>query len=243
MTEQTEPLKIKTNQAVEKRVPMLFPALLVSVCSIVTTRISAQASWAAILAAFVVFVYVSKKCKVSFARIGFAKSSITKGLVYGLAGTAIVVVVLSLAYALLPTLFIDSRYNKTTQELLWLLVVFIPFHTVLFEEVLFRGFIYTYANNKKGHSYASIYSSLLFGLWHIGSSLALFRSSQTVQNSVGAQQNAGILITLGTIVATASAGYIFCYVKNKSNSLVAPIVLHWGINASAAFFAFLANRG
>lgn len=242
MTSQTDVQKAPSNINANTVVSFLLASFFIVFLSFLLASVHGFVGWILVAVTLVILCFVLRYTKLTRADVGLSRRSIRSGIIVGLAFALICAVGMTVAYVFMPSLFSDQRYEKTTQEIVWLLFVHIPLHTVLLEEFLFRGFIYGYAKNKKGHFFASIYSSLLFGLWHIGSSADLFNSSDTVQNTLGSQASSGVLVGAGIVAATTAAGMVFCYVRNKSGSLVAPMLLHWGINATAAYLAYLATR-
>lgn len=81
--------------------------------------------------------------------------------------------------------------------------------------------------------------SLLFGLWHIASSLGLTSNNVGFTRILGGGvpgMLAGIALA---VVATAAAGFVFTWLRRRSGSLIAPIALHWSLNGLGALAAAL----
>ena len=57
---------------------------------------------------------------------------------------------------------------------------------------------------------------------------------------VSSQELGTILGVLLTVVFTAVAGVVLCYVRQRSDSLLAPILLHWAANGAGVLFVLLA---
>ena len=76
---------------------------------------------------------------------------------------------------------------------------------------------------------------------------AAFRDSRYHLGWAGALLTAFVLIPLGTVLFTAASGVVFCELRRRSGSLLAPAGLHWAVNglsvlASAAVWAWATTR-
>ena len=109
--------------------------------------------------------------------------------------------------------------------------------TVLFEEFLFRGVYRAYFK-----TYTTVYAygipALLFGLWHILSSLSFKAITIPGINFIVPQS----VSTLGTVVAMSLAGVVLLWLRNISKSLVAPAMVHYAVNATGMILAFMYFR-
>ncbi|NKW63977.1 CPBP family intramembrane metalloprotease, partial [Rhodococcus hoagii] len=81
--------------------------------------------------------------------------------------------------------------------------------------------------------------SLLFGLWHIASSLGLTTGNRGLTGILGGGLMGQILGIAGAVAATAAAGFVFTWLRSRSGSLLAPIALHWSLNGIGALAAAL----
>ncbi len=98
----------------------------------------------------------------------------------------------------------------------------IPVGTVLLEEVAFRGVLWGLLRRAYGTATATIVSSLLFGLWHALPSLGLASDNQAITQTIGTGRSAQVVTVLGTMAFTAGAGVVFCELRRRSGSLLAP---------------------
>jgi len=94
---------------------------------------------------------------------------------------------------------------------------------------------------------ATIGSSVLFGLWHVLPSLSLPTDNVAVGEAVGTGQSAELISVLSTVAFTGLTGVLFCELRRRSGSLLAPAGLHWatnalGVLASAAVWAWGTTR-
>jgi membrane protease YdiL (CAAX protease family) len=114
---------------------------------------------------------------------------------------------------------------------------------VLLEEVAFRGVLWGLLRRARGTATATVVSSLLFGLWHALPSLGLASANQAISGTVGTGRSGELVTVLATIAFTGLAGVVFCELRRRSGSLLAPAGLHWSVNgfavlASAAVWAW-----
>jgi membrane protease YdiL (CAAX protease family) len=148
-----------------------------------------------------------------------------------------------LAGALLPAardLFADERYGRLTggQVALRMLVT-VPLGTVLLEEVAFRGVLYGLVRRSHGAVRATAVSSVLFGLWHILPSLQLTATKPALTSVFGRSALGAALVGVGVVSFTAAAGVLLCELRRRSDSLLAPMGLHWAVNAFGYLAGFL----
>ena len=106
------------------------------------------------------------------------------------------------------------------------LAVMVPLGTVVPEEVLFRGVLQQRWEEETGGRWGGILgSSMVFGLWHIGPSVAALmrlRPKKSPAEMVGA--------VAWTVTTTALAGIGFGMLRSLSGGLAAPIGAHLAIN-------------
>jgi len=164
--------------------------------------------------------------------VGLARRSWRRGAAYALACIAAVAVVYVVAAALPATrsAFLDERYRSGMGEAVLTAFVVIPLGTILFEEVAFRGVLWGLVRREWGGIPATLVSSALFGIWHVLPSLRLNRVNPAVTDLVGPGPTGQALAVAGAVVFTAAAGVLFCELRRRSGSLLAPIGLHWAVN-------------
>jgi membrane protease YdiL (CAAX protease family) len=114
----------------------------------------------------------------------------------------------------------------------------IPLGTAVVEEVLFRGVLFA-AWRDAGMSTlgAALCASLAFGLWHISPTMLGIRINNP--QAGGAKLRATVL---GAVLVTTIAGLGLTWLRVRSGGLIAPILLHGGINAVSALAAVRAGR-
>jgi membrane protease YdiL (CAAX protease family) len=177
----------------------------------------------------------------SWSELGLGASSVASGLRW--AGILVAAVLLGYAVAVaLPATrqaFADTRATSLSGgEVLWHLLVRIPFGTALLEEVAFRGVLYAMLARRRGVLVAVVGSSLLFGLWHVLPSLDLRHANAAVARVIGTGTAGTVVAVLAATAGTALAGVAFCELRRRSGGLLAPFALHWASNALGLAFAW-----
>lgn len=173
-----------------------------------------------ILLTLLTYVIVALKVRHSrqlFEYLGFRRISVSQFLQGASLLTLFIVVneVLSQLFDRTPLDFVDPLFASTDAK--WLLVMVIVVVAPIYEELVFRGLIWSAIaeqfDRRRGIIIASIVSSLLFAAIHTQYDL----------------------FEMGAIFILA---LIFCYVRVKSNSLLLPMLLHI-LNNGVAMLLYL----
>ena len=201
------------------------------------------------LTATAALLWVARATGLSWRDLGLARDTWRAGIIWA----AVIIAVVGSVYAIaveLPftrELFSDNRVQATSlTTLAFHVFVRIPFGTVLLEEVLFRGVLLGLGARTMGWWRSAVVSSLLFGLWHILPAQGAATSSPAVEYfvSAGGGGSAGLVLAVVTsVLATALAGLVFCFLRIRSGSLFASMGLHWATNGLGYFFAALIRGG
>ena len=131
----------------------------------------------------------------------------------------------------------DKRVaHLTSGGLLYQALIRVPFGTALLEEVAFRGVLFG-AWAPEGNVRAAILSSVAFGLWHISPTINMVK-----ENQPDAPTSAYVKSILGAIVFTGAAGLGFVWLREVTDSLAAPLLLHATVNSLATVAAVVAHR-
>ncbi|MFF4099267.1 CPBP family intramembrane glutamic endopeptidase [Streptomyces sp. NPDC001903] len=224
-----------------------WPAVGVTVAVLVGANLALNrwsGLWGALTAVVVsgLLLGVLRRAGGTLADAGLAPGTLARGTRWALALIGLVAVVY-LAGALLPatrTLFEDRRYAAMDGgEVMVRVFVLVPVGTVLVEEIAFRGVLYGLVRRDRGAVWATAVSSLLFGLWHVLPSLHLATAKPAVTAVFGASGLGAALAVLGAVLFTAAAGVLFCELRRRSDSLLAPMGLHWAVNALGYLVGFL----
>jgi CAAX protease family protein len=172
--------------------------------------------------------------------LGLGRDDWKSGAAYALGAMALVAAVIA-AGVLLPAtrpMFMNHHYATLSGALIASMLI-IPLQTVIPEELAFRGVLHGALSRAWGFRGVALAGSLLFGLWHIATSLGLTSSNVGFTRLFGGGV-AGMLagVTMA-VIATGAAGFVFSWLRRRSGSLIAPIALHWSLNGLGALAAAL----
>jgi membrane protease YdiL (CAAX protease family) len=198
------------------------------------------ASIATVPAAAVGLVALMRYRGLGWTDLGLGREHWKPGLAYALGAVAVVASVIAIGI-LLPTtrpMFLNNHYATISGALIASMVV-IPLQTVIPEELAFRGVLHGALNRAWGFRGVALGGSLLFGLWHVATSMGLTSNNVGFTRLFGGGF-AGMLagVTLA-VLATGAAGFVFSWLRRRSGSLIAPIALHWSLNGLGALAAAL----
>ncbi|GGN09045.1 CPBP family intramembrane glutamic endopeptidase [Streptomyces fuscichromogenes] len=178
----------------------------------------------------------------SWAELGLGRNTLADGARWATTLIGIVVAVY-LCGALLPVtrgLFADQRTDALSgAEITFKALVAVPVGTVLLEETAFRGVLFALLRRLHTATTAAVLSSVLFGLWHILPSLNLDKDKPTLGSLFGHSVAGAVVVDVGAVLFTAVAGCLLCWLRDRSGSLLAPMALHWAVNALGYAVAFL----
>lgn len=201
--------------------------------SYIFSIVSSANKLVAVLFAYLAIVSIAMLANLDWASVGLSKDNILKGFIFALPFIAVVIIGAITVFLLNPEVFKDERYNQSSRLVLYTIFITLPLFTVLLEEIAFRGVLFGTLQTIVSQNYAVIVSSLSFGVWHVFSASAV--STTSIPESVPK-----ILIILGIILATTLAGIFLAWARIKSESLVAPILIHWTINATGVILSYFA---
>jgi membrane protease YdiL (CAAX protease family) len=189
------------------------------------------------MAATAVVLAAATRCGLSWGDLGLRTDRVPSGARWGSAVAAAVAgafVVAAVVPGLRPLLD-DARVRRLELGgVLYHALVRVPVGTVLLEEVAFRGALFGALLRATDPARAAVLSSAVFGLWHVRPTLGLLDANDVTPD---------VLARAGMVAAavgfTTVGGLLFCALRVRSGSTVAPIVAHiatnsFGIVASAA---------
>ena len=171
--------------------------------------------------------------------LGRSWEQVPAGLRYGGAAFGVVLLVLVVA-ALIPAtngFLHDSRAQISAGRLGYEIGISILLLTAIPEEFAFRGVLLGSALKRWGPWRASLVTSVLFGLWHIAPSLHTMSDNHVFKGEAGSVAGQ-VLLVLGAILVTSCAGLVFCWLRLRSGSLIAPILAHVATNGLALTVAW-----
>jgi membrane protease YdiL (CAAX protease family) len=106
----------------------------------------------------------------------------------------------------------------------------IPLGTALCEEVIFRSALLAFLELHGASRRAIALSSLTFGLWHIFPALDAIRATEDPERPPSVPPVVSVAIT---VAATAAAGVAFAWLRKRSRSVLAPVIVHATLNGSS----------
>jgi membrane protease YdiL (CAAX protease family) len=102
----------------------------------------------------------------------------------------------------------------------------IPVGTALWEELAFRGVLQAALRRVMPRATAIAVTSCVFGVWHIRPTLQAMRVNGLAPS--GGRAAAGVTAAVAT---TTAGGVLFSWLRERSGSLAAPILLHVATNS------------
>jgi uncharacterized protein len=186
-------------------------------------------------------VVIARGQGLTAADLGLTRSTWPAGLRWGAAAAVLVAVVYVLAYVTGPVReALPDGEGGLGRAALWTVLVVIPLGTVLPEELAFRGLLLALLGRRYGLRAGILLSSGLFGLWHVVPSLGGGTANATMASVVGADAAGTVVRVVVTVVFTSLAGVVLCWLRLRSNSLLAPVLAHWTVNGLGVIVAALA---
>lgn len=171
--------------------------------------------------------------------LGLAPSTWLSGLVWGMGVIVLIYAIYEIASRLRRTrnAFADQNIAGMPRwKVYWRALVELPFGTVLFEEIAFRGVLWAMLSRRVGWVDATWMTAVLFGLWHILPSLDLHLRNPGLANHHN-HRIAQAKAVLGSVITTALGALMFTALRIVSGSLFAPMGLHWATNGWGYLFA------
>jgi membrane protease YdiL (CAAX protease family) len=213
---------------------------ILAITNLVAHFTTPWASIATVPAAAVGLLILVRARGLGWGELGLSRKHWKSGAGYALGAVALVVSVIAIG-ALLPwtrPMFMNGNYATISGALIASMVI-IPLQTVIPEELAFRGVLHGALNRAWGFRGVAAGGSLLFGLWHIATSMGLTSSNVGFTRLFGGGIFGTIAGVVLAVVATGIAGFVFTWLRGRSGSLLAPIALHWSLNGMGALAAAL----
>jgi membrane protease YdiL (CAAX protease family) len=226
--------------------PIAVTVLALVVVNVAWNRLVPDAGYVPFaVAASVALVAVARQVDgLGWKQLGLAAVDVPRGLRWGGALAAVVALGYLVGFALGSTrdLFLDERVEDLSfAAVAFAAFVRVPLGTVLLEEVAFRSVLPAALATRLRLRWAVLWSSVAFGLWHVLPALGLADVNPVADDTVG--QLPGWVTVVGSVAATTVVGVFFCWLRYRSRSLLAPMLLHWSTNALGYLFAWWAwNR-
>ena len=173
--------------------------------------------------------------------LGLGRAQLKSGLKLGAAAAAPVLAGYALA-ALTPAtrpLLDDQRVAALDRrQLAYHVLLRIPLGTVAWEETAFRGVLQAALRRVLAEPAATAAASVTFGLWHIRPTAEALAANRLAPGR-GARRAAVASVAAGT----AAAGALLSYLRERSGSLAAPVLLHLAANCTGPLASAVATGG
>lgn len=137
--------------------------------------------------------------------------------------------------------FQDNRYADVSDVAMAALIL-IPLTTVIPEELAFRGVLDGALQEHLGERGSYLVGAIAFGAWHVLTTGALTSGNAGLTAFLGTGLLSQALSVLGVVVATSIAGLGFIWLRRRTGSLLAPMGMHWALNALAAIATRVATH-
>lgn len=212
--------------------------VVLAVTNLVAHFTTPWANVAVVPAAAVALVLLVRSHGLGWSELGLGREHWKSGAGYAAAAVILVGGVIAVG-ALLPwtrPMFLNNNYATLSGALIASMII-IPLQTVIPEELAFRGVLHGAMDRAWGWRGVAAAGSLLFGLWHIATSLGLTASNVGFTKILGGGVFGMVVGVVGAVLATAAAGFVFTWLRRRSGSLIAPIALHWSLNGMGALAA------
>ena len=199
--------------------------------------------WVPVSLLTVILALIARITGATRADLGLEPADMPAGVRYGAAAAGIVLLVLIVAATIPATngFLHDARGRISGARLLYELGVSILLLTSVPEEFAFRGVLLGSALRLWGPWRASLVTSALFGLWHIAPTLHTMADNPAVAGSAGTWPGGSCWCSARSTV-TFVAGLVFCWLRLRSRSLIAPVMAHCATNGLALAVAWFAIR-
>ena len=172
--------------------------------------------------------------------MGLRQDRAGRGIRVGLVVIGLIALGVIVAIAIPATreLFEDDRViENTTGWVMFQAFVRIPLATAFYEEVLFRGIVFGMLMRRNSPIMAAVWTSLLFGFWHILPTLDTIETNPAGDLFTGA---IGLILAIfGAVAGTMLAGLGFLFVRLYANSTWAAVLAHIGTNSTALIGAWV----
>lgn len=170
------------------------------------------------------------------ADLGLRRDTLRAGFRLGsrLAGATAAGLLLAAVMPATRSILKDERITPLRgRQIAYQVTVRIPVGTVLWEEVAFRGVLQAALCRLMPRAAAITVTSGLFGIWHIRPTIEAIR----VNRLAGNPRKALTAVTAG-VAGTVAGGVVLSFLRARSGSLAAPVLLHVTTNCAGTLAAW-----
>lgn len=173
----------------------------------------------------------------SLSALGLSRQAWHQGWKWGVSSGAIMVAVVIILAGPAGQFTPDPTVVGMAWEVLaWQVLIRIPVGTALFEETMFRGVLYGAWKRVLGPWPAAVWSSVAFALWHV---VVELHRQERQGHAWGSD---GFIAALPVFGFLFGAGMVLCWLREKSGGVIAPTIVHWAANSSAAIAVYLISN-
>ena len=180
--------------------------------------------------------------------LGLEPRKVQSGLRWGGGASAILlsIYLIGLAIPFTNGLFQDSRADISLGALAWETLIMVPLGTVLMEEIAFRGvlpamFRKRFTHHANGPLRADLLAALLFGFWHVLPSWNVSTVNPVFRDLLPGTLGQAAAIAAG-VIGTGAAGMALSWLRNRSESLMAPVLMHCSSNSLGYLLAWIVQH-
>jgi len=192
-----------------------------------------------------VFAWAVQLSGVDQGSLGLQSGQISRGFVIGIA-VSLIASIPFVMWITIPSVARLIRRHISAQpmgrdELAYNLLLRIPIGTALFEEMLFRGVLFTLVEIRWGTATAIWYTSVLFAAWHITPAANLLLRGflaghrAIALSATGSSNRRKAFIYSGQLGSVFIAGLGLAMIRVVGHSAVAPFLVHAAVNCLASF--------
>lgn len=192
------------------------------------------------LAATAALLGAALRSRLSWVDLGLARQRLGAGARWGGACFALIAAGYAIALSVpgLRTLLTDARVaGLDGGAIAYQVLVRIPLGTVLWEEVAFRGVLLAVLSLAMSTRAATVVAAVTFGIWHVRPTV----SAVAANDLPGGPALEAVAVALGCLF-TGVAGLLFAWLRLRSGSLLAPVLLHLATNTLGMLAAAVAHR-
>lgn len=172
--------------------------------------------------------------------LGLGRAELRPGLRLGsrlAAATVAGWLVIAAVPATRPVLGDKRIAGLTGRAVAYQVLVRIPLGTVLWEETAFRGVLQAALRRVLPGGAAVAVCSGVFGIWHIVPTAGALRA-----NGLAAGRGSTLAAVFAGATATAAGGAALSWLRARSGSLAAPVLLHLATNCTGPLLAYVIVR-
>jgi membrane protease YdiL (CAAX protease family) len=184
---------------------------------------------------------------VDLTELGLHRDHHPRGAIWG-GGALLLVMAVVVGFALVSEIrgssqgaLDDPRLRVPFADMLYEIGINTPLGTVVLEEFAFRGLLLALFLRHTSMWRSVLWSSLLFGAWHILPTLTTAASNGAMEQLASTPFGL-VLVVIGNVLSTAVAGAVFAYLRLRSGSLLAPALAHLATNNISFVVGWLFNR-